>query len=193
MGMSSKDDPKGARTTGGSLVKSNDLQEQEKVVNAAVYKQSQQVALGGACSGKTKHQYTSPEQAFAHLEHSFKILHETISGAQLELVGLPGLEDFSADELYCDMHVTLPPASVISAINTGNTDEVDQVLSKFGLSPNYGLHWSSGRYQIKVVTHTITSGYSISAELFRPTMLAGPDEARTGPPKKPKLTTVTTT
>lgn len=193
IGMSNENDPKNARTTGGGLVKSKDLGQQEKKVNAAVYRQSAQIALGGSCSGKTRHQYASPERAFAYLEHSFKVLHETISGASMELVGLPGLEDFSADELYCDVHVHLPPSAVEDAINTGRTDEIDQVLNQFGLEPNLGLHWSSGRYQIKVVTHSITSGYNISAELFRPTMLAGPDEARTGPPKKPQVTTVKTT
>lgn len=193
MALGTKEDPNNARTTAGPLVTSDEETDQEKKVNAAVYKQSQQVALGGACSGKTRHPYTSPEAAFKYIEHSFKILHSTISSAQMELVGLPGLEDFTADELYCDVHVVLPPSAVVEAISTGATQDIDQVLSKFGLEPNYGLHWSSGRYQIKTVTHTITSGYTISVELFRPTMLSGPDEARTGAPKKPQLTTVKTT
>lgn len=193
IGMSTRDDPKNARTTAGPLVKSTDLKEQEKKVNASVYKQSQQTALGGACSGKTRHQYTNPESAFAELEHSYKLLHETITNASIELVGLPGLEDFSADEYYCDVHVVLPPDSVESAINAGGSEELDQIANKVGLEPSYGLHWSSGRYLIKNVTHSITTGYTISAELFRSTNLDGPDEARTGPPKKPQLTTVPTT
>jgi len=200
LGLQTKDDPKNARTTSGPLVKSDDREELEKVVNAATFKPSQQVALGGRCSGKTKQIYASPQRAFAYLEHSFKVLHETVSGAQLELVGLPEFSDFTPDEHYCDVHVVLPPQAYQDAVQTGSWPELSQganvrsgVSRDAQLDVTAGLHWSSGRYQVKRVTHTITSGYTISAELGKPTMLVGPDEARTGPPAKAKPATVKTT
>lgn len=200
LGLSTKNDPPNARTTGGDIVsdlvgktEAEKQKARESKTNAAVFKESKVVAQGGACSGKTKHIHTSPESAFAYLEHSFKTLHHTISSAQLELLGLPGYEDFTADEGFCDVHVELPPESVEDAINVGGEAEINKILREYGVDPNYGLHWSSGRYIIESVVHTITSGYTISAELKRATMLAGPDEAKTGPPKKPKLATVKTT
>ena len=67
--------------------------------------------------------------------------------ATLDLVGLPEYVTFGPQELYCNVQAYMPDGS---------------------------LHWTSGQYFIKEVTHRITAKYEIKAELFRGTALDGP-------------------
>lgn len=187
IGMTRKDDPKNARTTSPPLVKSRDISQLEKKANARVHVPSRQVAMGGRCSGRTTHRHIAPDMAFNKIENAFKYLHENVTRGTLELVALPEYADFTQDELYTDIYVVLPPESIGDNIVPSST--IDQEVR----DAYAGLHWSSGRYYIETVTHTITTGYQISAELIRQTMLDGPADAKTGPPKKPALLTVGST
>jgi hypothetical protein len=181
LGLEDKEnDPKRGRTTAGPLVDdTKPITEQERVSNAHTHLPSRSLATGGRCSGRTSHQYSEPERAFNRVSHAFKSLHESISTASLSLVGLPEYSDFGPDEGYCDVLVVLPEAAL-------GLEDVREGLIESNIERNYsGLHWSSGRYRIQDVTHTIASGYTISANLYRSSMLDGPASASTGPPKKP--------
>lgn len=182
IGMGSSDDPKNPKTVAGPLVKSSSpQQEQEKIANARAHQPVRQMALGGRCSGKTTHQYANEQQAGNKIENAFKTLHEQVQSATLELVGLPEYADFSADEIKCDILVVLP-----DYLGSDGSFPGDKTVNH-GNFASSGLHWSSGRYYIKEVVHSITGSYSISAELYRAAMLDGPDDAKTGPPKKPSV------
>jgi hypothetical protein len=189
MGLTQPDEAKGAKTSAGPLItnKNATAEDKEKKINARVYNGTRQRALGGRCAGKTTHQYAEPEAAMVQAENAFKSLHELTSSAVLELVGLPEYADFSADEDKCDIYVVLPEGSASEQLlpqgyQEGVPSPSDAVYS--------GLHWSSGRYLIRSVTHSITGSYTITAELKRSTMLEGPDDAKTGAPKKISATVV---
>lgn len=98
-----------------------------------------------------------PERAMSRLANQFRFLNESITAAVLELIGLPEYVNFSPDEEYCIINVLLP------SVKGG---------------PN-NLHWESGQYFIKDVTHRITGGYDITANLFRATALDGPFDSKT--------------
>jgi hypothetical protein len=179
LGLTQKNDPKGAKTTAGPLVKDQDAtaESQEKKVNARVFSGTRQKALGGRCAGKTTHQYAEPETAMVKAENAFKTLHEKVSTASLELAGLPEYADFTADEYYCDILVVLPESALQDALTLDvGTEDQKRAYA--------GLHWSSGRYLINAVTHQITGSYVITADLKRSTMLDGTSTAKTGAPKK---------
>jgi hypothetical protein len=181
LGLEDKEnDPKKGRTTAGPLVSDDKpITEQERISNAHKHVPSRSLALGGRCSGRTSHQYSEPERAFNRIENSFKSLHESISTATLSLVGLPEYSDYGPDEEYSDVLIILPESAL-------GIEDVREGLVESNIERNYsGLHWSSGRYKILDVTHTIASGYTISANLFRSSMLDGPVSASTGPPSKP--------
>jgi hypothetical protein len=183
LGLTQKNDPKGAKTTAGPLVsdKNATAEDKEKKVNARAFIETRQRALGGRCAGKTTHQYSEPETAMVKAENAFKTLHEKVSTADLELVGIPEYADFSADEYYCDVLVVLPDGSFSEQLLPRSFAEGVPTPSDAAYA---GLHWSSGRYIINAVTHTITGSYIINAELQRSTMLEGPQDAKTGAPKK---------
>lgn len=89
-----------------------------------------------------------PGVALARSTNQWKHLATLAMPATLELVGTPEYVRFTPEEQYCNVQVYLP---------------------------NGGLHWTSGQYFIREVTHTIIGGrYSIKAELFRGTALDGP-------------------
>jgi hypothetical protein len=173
-GMSSNHDPKYARTTAPPLVSpSADRIARRAKADSFTYHPVKQVALGGACSGKQVHQHLGPEMAMNVLTSAWRRMHSHLHGGQLEAVGTPDLVDYSAEEGWTDVLVYLPP----------DTEYLPGTPSKF-LGVNAALHWSSGRYMIVSVQHSITTSYLVSASLRRSTAQEGPAEAKTGPPKK---------
>ena len=170
LGMTSAEDPKsGGRTTAAPFANKDDQPiDQRKKSESYAYVPVRQVALGGHCSGKAVHQHHGPEAAIKVVENAWKHLHGLVQGGLLELVGLPEHSDFIAMETYCDIVVYLPVGlKPIAGQPVFNTIDA-------------ALHWSSGRYLIKTVTHSITADYKIIVELGKLTMLEGPDSAKTG-------------
>jgi len=153
-----------ARTTAGPLVQSSDQIDQRRKANAHVFQPTQQIALGGRCSGKTTQVYAGPEAALTKTENFYKIMQNMMYGASMELVGLPEYADFRPNELYCDVLVVLPAEA--AALSRQN------------------LHWSSGRYAIREMTHHISSAYVISVELFRSFALEGTSTAKVKSPER---------
>lgn len=181
LGMTTNHDPKGGgRTTAAPFADPNaDPIEQRAKAESYSYFPVKQVALGGHCSGKAVHQHIGPDAALNRVESSWKRLHQIVLGGQLELVGLPELVDFVAMETYCEVAVFLPSGlQYADAPGLPNT--------------NASLHWSSGRYLIHKITHSITSDYKISVELGKPTSLDGPETAKTGLPQEPSELSVGT-
>lgn len=174
-GMTSTKDPSsGGRTVAPPIVNKNqDAIEQRAQADAIVYQPVKQVALGGHCSGKAFHDHQGPDIARNKITAAWRRLHNSINGAVLELIGLPKNASLTYLERFINVSVILP-------------DNVP-LTSRIPEGTNRGNHWSSGTYQIKLITHSITQGYGITVELFRPVALDGPDEAKTGPPKETKI------
>ncbi len=169
-GMTSSKDPvSGGRTSSPPITDSKDKIEQRRKADSIVYQPAKQVALGGHCSGKQFHDHIGPDAARNVISSAWRRLHNSINSATLELYGLPRHADMSYLERFCEIAVILP-------------DDAPQLQgNQVKEGTNQGLHWSSGRYQIKRIIHSITQGYIITAEFFRPTSGDGPDEAKTGP------------
>jgi len=180
LGLTSKkaDPAKGGKTTSGDLTKSKDAITQRKKANSFSYSPSKQVAIGGRCAGKTKAPYGSSERALTKIENAYKEMQKYIAGGTLELVGTPDHADFSQDEHLVDIVVVLPSSA-----------------AEYALQPDKytGIHWSSGRYRIDKITHTITSSYHITVDLHRTWQGVGTEPAKTGPPSKPEKPKVKTT
>lgn len=166
LGLSNKNDPSSGRTSAPPITTSRDAIDKRRRVNTSVFSPTRQTALGGRCSGRTTAPYTEPDRAFAKVENAYKTLQQNQGGGVLELQGIPKYADFLATELYCNINVVLPRDAVSVPGTTG------------------GIHWSSGRYIIDSITHTITSGYIITAELSRFLHIDGSDDGKTGPPRK---------
>jgi hypothetical protein len=181
LGMSTNHDPKGGgRTTAAPFANPDDDPiKQRSKAESYCYSPVSQVALGGHCSGKAVHQHLGPDAALNKVESAWKRLHDIVLGGQLELAGLPELTDFVTREAFCEVAVFLPSG-------------VDYPDSPGLPNTNASLHWSSGRYQIHSITHMISSDYKISVELGKPTILDGPDIAKTGSPQEPTQTEVGT-
>jgi len=89
-----------------------------------------------------------PEVAINRTTNQWKYLASIAMMATLELVGIPEYVRFGPEEQYCNIQAYLP---------------------------NGGIHWTSGQYFIREVTHSINGGrYTIRAELFRGSALDGP-------------------
>lgn len=159
-----------AKTTAVDFKKEADDVSQRSKTNGHAFMPTQHVALGGRCSGKTTTQYTEPSAAFASVETAYKNMHQQVQGADLELVGLPEHASFVAEELHCKVLVILPDEQ--ASLAGGRTWE------------GKTLHWSSGKYLIKVVRHTISSGYTINAELQRSFGLVGTDSLKVSSPER---------
>lgn len=172
LGMtSSKDPPSGGRTTAAPYVgKDASKIEQRRVADTFSYQTAKQVALGGHCSGKQIHDHRGPDIARNKIESAWKRLHNLVmTGSVLELLGVPEYANLSVLERFLDI-VVIPPAT--------DHIRVDATPQGYG----QGLHWSSGRYRMSKVIHEITADYKITVELHKPTMLDGPDSAKTGRP-----------
>lgn len=174
-GMTTKNDPKNAKTTAAPYVQSKDRTKKRSKTNAVVYVPTKQVGTKGRCAGKTTEPYTTPDTAQNSITNAWMRMQQALQGATLELVGLPEFAGLSARERYINIYVILPDAS----------------LTAIG-SPEPGLHWSSGQYQIIEVRHVITGMYTITVELRRPTAGAGPFAAKTVAPQKKQVSTVST-
>jgi hypothetical protein len=164
LGLTSSHDPKsGGRTTQPAPDNETDEFKRRGLANAIMFEPTQSVGLGGRCAGKTTSQVSTPEMAQRKMENAYKEMHKALSGGSLELVGLPEYANFSATEEWAEIAVILPEgAPTLSGLPSG-------------------LHWSSGRYHLETVTHVITTGYIITAEMNKMTMLDGPSPAKTGP------------
>jgi hypothetical protein len=187
LGLQKDWEPAKGRTTAGPLSDEENSEDQANRVGAASFHPTQQIGLGGRCSGMTTRQNSSREHAAKIQENAFKTLHEAVTTASLELVGTPENIGLSRDEEFCDIRVVLPEVAwEKSLVHTSN-------LSHRQASYNHDLHWSSGRYKIESVTTTITTNCLITVELIRSTMLEGPADASTGAPSKSTPVTVKTT
>lgn len=175
-GMSTDHDPKkGARTPAAPFTDSKDSQVQRKKVESYAYRPVKRVALGGHCSGKQIHKHTGPQDAVNEITSAWKHLHSCVYSASLTLVGTPDAADFTAREQFCDISVILP--------HLENSKE-SKVTNR--------LHWSSGLYHIREVTHTISNTYTITAQLDRMTASDGAGDAKTGSPVKTPSTYTST-
>lgn len=201
LGMSTDHDPKGARTSQGPIVDPKSEKDssalavkQRRKSNSFVTEVTKNVGIGGRCAGKTTQPHTSAEQAFAKIENAWKALQHSIGSATLQLVGLPEYVNFHADEVWIDIAVVLPQTAlnVQQNFRSSNTNSGSTVAA--GSDARGGLHWSSGRYRINSIVHSVTTGYIISAELVRSTHLEGPTDAKTKTPQKkaPKTVTIPT-
>jgi hypothetical protein len=170
LGMTTNSDQKNAKTTAPPLVVTKDQRKKRVVTNAVVYEPTKQVGTRGRCAGQTTEPYTTPETARNKVASAWMKLQHTLLGGSLELVGLPEWANFVAREQFIDIFVVLP----------------EDILALQG-SPQPGLHWSSGRYHIDSVLHSITTGYVITAELDHATFGDGPFSAKTGPPQRPQV------
>jgi hypothetical protein len=178
MGMSTDHDSKGAKTSQAPLTKSKDAATQRRKSNSFASVPTKSVGLGGRCAGQTTQQNTSPDHALAKIENAWKALQRSLGGCTLTLHGLPEYADLDADEDYIDIAVVLP----VDAENLGGRNLLSRTAA--GTNRRGGIHWSSGRYNIKEVTHSITTGYMITVECMIPTQLEGPFVAKTGAPEK---------
>ena len=127
--------PKGSATKPNVITDSTDLYERSRVVTSQKHVPSLNVAFGGRCSGREKHQHNEPVSALNQVKNGVLSLQALVGAATMVLVGLPELVDFMVYEQYCDVVV---------------------------VKPNGERHWSSGRYYLKTITHDIASTYSIT-------------------------------
>lgn len=169
-GMTTKHDPKNAKTTAAPLVQTKNRSEKRVKTNAVVFEPTKQVGTKGRCAGQATEPYTTPQTAVNKISNAWMRMQRSLQAASLELVGLPEFASLSARERFLNVMVILP----------------DDALTASG-APQPGLHWSSGQYRIVEVTHSITSTYMITVELSRPTAGAGPFAAKTGPPQKQQV------
>lgn len=199
VGSSTDHDPKGARTSHGPLVDASKTKDatalatkQRRKSNSYVHVPTRSVGIGGRCAGKTTQQHTSPDQAITKIENAWKRLHSLIGGGSLELVGLPEHASFTTDEQFCDISVILPrdARTLGGGVNSLAGSSNISNASAAGTNARGGIHWSSGRYRLKEIVHSITTGYVISVELYRPTHLEGKSDAKTGAAKKKAPATV---
>lgn len=179
--IASDEDNKGAKTSAQPLTKKTDSKSvSESVSSSIVFNQTKGVGYGGRCSGKVKKVSTEVSTAHDKAKILWANMQNALHGASMTLVGLPEFVNLACDDLFYDILVILPPRD-----ETGwtGTKVVDGNL----------IHWSSGRYHISSVVHTISHNYIINVELFRAYQLEGASDASRGTESEKKTEEVNVT